>query len=107
MVNVSYGQTERRDSGIWEKPLLLTFPRRVLRQPGIEPLLRVPCELQVGNHALHLPRELRAALVLQLREDGPLVVVVRGLVEKQTLAQALPVKLAEKILVAEIFKESG
>mmetsp|Transcript_11650 Transcript_11650/g.41954 ORF Transcript_11650/g.41954 Transcript_11650/m.41954 type:complete len:390 (-) Transcript_11650:1148-2317(-) len=62
----------------------------------------IPRELQVRDHALHLRRELRAALLLELREDRPLVVVVGALVEEQPPRQLLAVKLREEVLVADV-----
>mmetsp|Transcript_5016 Transcript_5016/g.12784 ORF Transcript_5016/g.12784 Transcript_5016/m.12784 type:complete len:323 (+) Transcript_5016:59-1027(+) len=72
---------------------------RVVVQVLDEPRLRVLGQLQVRHHALHLGGELGAALLLQPREHGPLVVLVRGPVEQKPLGQLLPVELGEEVLV--------
>ena len=67
--------------------------------------LVVHADAQVVEHALHLPRELRAAALLQLRDHELLVLVAGRPLVEQALGQLVPVDLREEVLVDEVREE--
>ena len=68
--------------------------------------LHVAREVHVGDHALELGGELRAAAQLELGDHAALRVVRARAREEQPLGQLLLVELGEDVLVAQVAEEA-
>mmetsp|Transcript_5394 Transcript_5394/g.9661 ORF Transcript_5394/g.9661 Transcript_5394/m.9661 type:complete len:291 (+) Transcript_5394:756-1628(+) len=101
----------RREGHLWRfirRPVASSENLHAKRKLGIQllhPLVEFALLLaphgQIVQHTLHLRRELRPALHLQLGNHRLLGIVARGALVQETLCQLIPVNFRKQILVIE------